>query len=227
MKVIEHAWKWLEKHFYRKQLTASKVSLLSVWMSGGSYDEYVSVGKIYLLVNKGKVDPTAWRTQYGEMFWAKYWYLNRQYQPWLVAHLHRTVGLIEKDPFCYNAETGRRWLESDLDYSNYDIPCEMVWTWLAATEGQSLEHSFLLSAYSYQTLFSTLAKLVNKDKPTEKDAYFFASVVMAMIFRIGFERYQGDFAKEADEWKAMYARWELDSRLYVLRILGSLDTPLT
>lgn len=211
----------IKDYFYRRQLLSGRVSLLSVWLSGGMYWEYRCLRKMYRLMEGGKKDPDAWRKENAEVFWGKYWYIQWRFQPWLAAQFHRTLGLTDKDPFCVQPESHRMWLARDC--MECDIPCTMLWEWLAATEGKDhpLEHAFLLSTYPYSVISEALSALVKKDELSPKDGYFFASMVVAMGFRMADEEYASAFAMEANDWKMMYARWEPQTRLYLLRVLSS------
>jgi hypothetical protein len=71
-------------------------------------------------------------------------------------------------------------------------------------------------------LFSELTRRVNEEEHPNKE-YLFASMSMAMLFRMVSDTLLDDFAHEAHEWKRMYASWNLDARLFLLRVLGGLD----
>ena len=209
---------------YRKQLLASKVSLLGVLVNGGNYSNYTHLQQLYASIDSGKTtvgdSNKGWNAQQRSLFWGRYWSVDRCYQPWLVAHLHRTLGLQEFDPIFIDDNSSRTWLY--LDIIQFGIPCGILWDWLAAAAPHQLENAFLLSAFSHKTLYSELSRRVDEDKNTHT-GYLFASMSMAMVFRMSLSGLSKDFAGEANEWKHMYATWDLESRLFLLNVLASLD----
>lgn len=209
---------------YRKQLLASKVSLFRVLAVGGNYSNYTHLQQLYASIDSGKMavgsSNKGWDAQQRSSFWNNYWTVDRCYQPWIVAHLHRTLGLQEFDPFFMNLESGRTWLY--LDIIEFEIPCGMLWDWLAAAAPRQIENACLLSAFSHKILYSELSRRVAEDENINT-GYLFASMSMAMVFRMTLGRLTKDFAVEADEWKNMYATWDLEPRLFLLNVLASLD----
>lgn len=220
-------WKFTHrvvKRCYHQQLMASEVSLWRVIGYGGNWKNFVQLRGLYKSIDaskgtRGEPDH-GWAVHEHATFWREYWTVQSCYQPWLVAHLHRTHGLMEGDPFFQNPETERTWLYSDM--SDLRIPCAMVWDWIEAAEPKRLESAVLLSSFSHKQLYSELTQRC-KGRTSEKIGYLFASMTMAMIFRMALLRLVKDFAREADEWKNMYASWDIEARLFLLSVLGSLD----
>lgn len=212
------------KRCYRAQLMAGKVSFWRVLVCGGNYLEYRQLCHLYGLIDSGRATRghpnNGWDMHQNALFWESYWRLLRDYQPWAVAHLHRTMGLKEGDPFYRNALTERTWLYSDM--SDLDIPCGMIWDWLSAAAPRELESACLLSAFSHKALFGEVSRRIAAN-PDANKGYLFASMSMAMVFRMGLGTLADEFAQEAHEWKAMYASWDLESRLFLLSVLACLD----
>ena len=214
----------LVQRSYRKQLLANKVSIFRVLVCGGSYAEYRQLQHLYEFIELGKTSignsNCVSKAEQDAIFWDSYWTLIRNYQPWVVAHFHRTRGLNEGDNFYINPKTGRTWLYSDM--SDFDIPCGMIWDWLYAAAPQNLESTCLLSSFSHKALFGELRRRI-EGEPDANQGYLFASMAMAMVFRLGLGTLAEAFAREAHEWKTMYASWDLESRLFLLSVLACLD----
>ena len=185
--------------------------------------DYTCLQQLYASIDSGKTtvgnSNRGWSAQQRSLFWDSYWTVNRCYQPWLVAHVQRTLGLQKFDPVFIDAESERTWFYFDI--VQLDIPCGMLWDWLAAAPHQ-LENAFLLSAFSHKTLYSELLRRTDENEHIDM-GYLFASMSMAMVFRMSISGLSKDFAGEADEWKHMYATWGLESRLFLLTILASVD----
>ena len=211
---------WFTQYCYKKQLRADTVSVLRVLVCGGSYAEYRHLQRLYGCIKFDQSTNSYWRADRDTAFLDSYWALIRNHQPWVVSYFHRTVGLKDGDNFYINARTGRTWLYSDpLDFG---ISCGMIWDWLYAAAPQNLESTCLLSSFSHKTLFAELAHRIQDNSGADK-GYLFASLTMAMVFRLGLGALADDFAKEAHEWKAMYASWDLESRIFLLSVLACLD----
>lgn len=207
---------------YRQQLHASRVALWRVFLCEGNFGTYRHLRALYALVVQGAREPAFWE-QHREMFWSKYWLIEREHQPWLVAHLHRSIGLREGDPFYQHPTTQRTWLYSDM--RDRGIPCSLLWAWLQAAANEKLESACLLSSYSHAQLHEELRARANQDKPDDGAGlgYFFASMVVAMVFRMSLESEAEAFKKESGSWKSMYSQWDLESRLFLLRVFGSFE----
>lgn len=207
---------------YRQQLYAPCVALWRVLLCEGNLDTYRNLRALYALIDRGAREPAFWEER-REMFWSKYWLIEREHQPWLVAHLHRRIGLREGDPFYQNPTTQRTWLYSDM--RDRHIPCTLLWSWLQAAANERLESACLLSSYSHAQLYEELCARAKGDEPDDGRGlgYFFVSMTVAMVYRMSLESEAEAFAKESDNWKAMYSQWDLESRLFLLRVFGSFE----
>lgn len=207
---------------YRQQLHAPRVSLWRVMLCSGDWESYRHLRALYAFIDRGAKDPHFW-DEHREMFWGKYWQVGLYHQPWLVAHLHRSIGLRDGDPFYQNPSNNRTWLYSDM--KDRHIPCRMIWSWLQAAANERLESACLLSAYSHAELYQEL-RVRAKDKETDDGSglgYFFVSMTVAMVYRMSLESLAQEFEQESDSWKAMYSQWDLDSRLFLLRVFSSFE----
>lgn len=204
---------------YQWQLHANRVSLLSVVLCGGAFKDYLQLRDLYKAIGSGK-KTELWTQPERDAFWARYWHVDRCYQPWLVAHVHRAQGLQEDNPFFQNPVNERTWLYSDV--IDYGIPCGMLWSWIESAAFTRLEAACLLSGFSHDTLYGELAWRI-KTNPLCNQDFLFASMAMAMVFRMSIESLADDFSKEADAWKNMYARWDIKPRMLILNVLGTVD----
>lgn len=221
---VHQAARGLAKRCYREQLMADELSFFRAMVCGVTYVEYRQLRQMYALISVGaassKNPENGWGMAENDIFLDSYWLVLRDYQPWVIAHYHRSLGLQKEDPFYQNPTTERTWLYSDI--TDLDIPCSMIWDWLLAATPNRLESACLLSSFSHKTLFGELSRRVRED-PNADRGYLFASMAMAMVFRMGLEALAEDFAQEADEWKNMYANWDMESRLFLLSVLACLD----
>ena len=186
--------------------------------------DYCHLKRLYQFINSKNISNNNLETDpfvsQVSVFWGSYWRLPRKYQPWVVAHLHRTLGLKEGDPFYQHPTKERTWLYSDM--ASLSIPCSMVWDWLNAATPCELESSCFLSNFTHKELYTELTRRIKAD-PNANKGYLFASMSMAMVFRMSLGTLKQDFSNEAHEWKTMYASWDLESRLFVLNVLACID----
>ena len=187
---------------YRQQLNAPRVHLWRVILCSGDWDSYRHLRALYAFIDKGAQDPDFWENN-REMFWGKYWQVEQGHQPWLVAHLHRSIGLREGDPFYQNPVNNRTWLYSDM--KDRHIPCQMIWSWLQAAANERLESACLLSSYTHTELHEELTRRAKAGYDDQDMGYFFVSMTVAMVYRMTLESLAQEFEQESHSWKAMFA----------------------
>ena len=218
--MLERLVSTLMQRAYRQQLNAPRVHLWRVMLCSGDWDSYRHLRALYAFIDKGAQDPDFWENNRA-MFWGKYWQVEQGHQPWLVAHLHRSIGLREGDPFYQNPVNNRTWLYSDM--KDRHIPCQMIWSWLQAAANERLESACLLSSYTHTELHEELTRRAKAGYDDQDMGYFFVSMTVAMVYRMTLESLAQEFEQESHSWKAMFARWDLDSRLFLLRVFGSFE----
>lgn len=212
---------------HRRQMERATLSPVYLWLFYGHLKHYKLLKSLYTLVTNSRFSQD-WEKDYA-IFWDFYWVAPLDFQPCLVSHYARTIGLKEGDPFCMQHEDptlksgGRIWTYTDV--TAWGLPCGQVWEWLLAAYPHRLETTFLLASYSYSEMQAELMRLHAALDESERPQLF-AMLTTGMLFRMAFEQYRQDFGAESELWKSMYAAWDMDAKLYLLRAMMSFNSDL-